>query len=132
MKCLLPGLNARRMDIQVHPQCHARNTPPHLPVAYEITVSSGRADDNTAEKWKKGDLATKVATIAGEALLGLSRLGWNFVPLAFDSLGSPSVTTITSLTASKVMGRYAAAVASRSGWLTGVKTHLYQKLSYAI
>lgn len=46
-----------------------------------------RAVANAAEKRKKRYLAKKVAAIPGDALEGRSRLGWNFAPLAFDSLG---------------------------------------------
>ncbi len=55
------------------------------------------------------------------------RLEWEFVPLACESLGAPSKTTL------KVVEELAKRVAFRSGCSYGhVKQRLLQRLSYAI
>lgn len=48
-----------------------------------MAAQQARAFANAAEKWKKRDQATKVTAIIGEELWERSRLGWDFVALAF-------------------------------------------------
>eukprot|EP00177_Eucheuma_denticulatum_P004821 GFKZ01008755.1.p1 GENE.GFKZ01008755.1~~GFKZ01008755.1.p1 ORF type:complete len:112 (-),score=1.50 GFKZ01008755.1:142-477(-) len=91
------------------------------------TVARAVASAADKKKWRDLAFRQKLAAIPGDALPGRSRLRWTFVPLAFDSLATPSETM------PKVIDEYAEAVAIRSGCLTGkVNTRLRQRLSYAI
>ncbi len=64
---------------------------------------------DTAEQRKLADLAIKVGSLPNNSQPNECCLGWEFVPLAFDSLGTPSTTI------SNVVEEHAKQVAMRSG-----------------
>ena len=81
--------------------------------------------DGASER-KIQDFTQKVAQAPPAALNG-GRLGFRFIPLAFDSLGTPSEKSAV------VIDEYAEKTALRNGTSTGsVKCKIHQKISYAI
>eukprot|EP00177_Eucheuma_denticulatum_P008315 GFKZ01015125.1.p1 GENE.GFKZ01015125.1~~GFKZ01015125.1.p1 ORF type:complete len:122 (+),score=9.45 GFKZ01015125.1:367-732(+) len=74
------------------------------------------------QKRKMSDLARTVAAVPGEKLPGRLGFGSTFVPIGYNSSGSPSVATF------KAIDEHAAAIATHRGSSLGkVKYRLYHR-----
>ncbi len=131
---LVTCLDIRPADLLVH-----RPTPltsgQSVPIEFDVTgMSAFRTDfaklgarkayavaDATGKR-KIADLANKVVSLPNDSPPNDVRLGWVFVPFAFDSLGAPSTTTL------KVEEEHAKRVVIRCGCSYGhVKQSIFQK-----
>ncbi len=136
---LMPESKKRPSDILMDPRTHPDSLGPPRPIAYDVTVSSPfgegtmlacakkpRAAANAASARKIRAFTDAVSRTPPEPN-STSRTWFDFVPLAFDSLGCPSDKT------AQVIDEHAQQIAMRSHCSTdNVKARLYQRLSYAI
>lgn len=105
---LLPNTHRRPADILVQPGPPAAGAPPDKSTAYDTTVRSpfrqgiirkaaltrgGAAEAADAPKWSLHNRTLRDVYDV-PAHLPLPDLDWQFVPLAFDTLGAPSTGTI--------------------------------------
>jgi len=138
---LIPNTALSPADILVQPSPPPPGSLPDKPIAYDVTVRSpyrrgvihraALKRAGAAEAADEDKLRTLQRTLRNALLLQeeapIPDLDWQFIPLAYDSLGAPSIRT------SHIIEDHARRIALRSCIsFSSAKSRILQRISYAI